>query len=541
MKAVMRIALWMRCFGILVNFLAMSDCLLGQEGETPELQFPFETKLAIESLEGAAGDFFDQQTYPTEAVKVSRPLAEWEPAAAVWLNLAARSMVNNTGVNDFYRELIEVISRYIPVWVGMDENGFPDREIFIQQLLPEKGQISDRYPIIFFDSRIESYWNRDYGPSYAVSEGGGIVFIDAIYRGLESEMALFASSLNDLVDYDLERSLMLFQRYQENGRRVEVAPLFLAKQARESLGLDIDLVRPFLFLHGGDYMTDGSRRVFISQDTLLANGGRKRRLEDTFASFFGCEKLLVLDALPGNAVKHLDLSMKLLAEDVLIMGEPPLVDQNTSRYARSLVKQARRGFEANRAYLEEHAPEIRVIPIPTPPIAQQSREEIVVIVCAQVIQAACTELGLPFDSYWYVEAPGPDFEAVKATVDGRLRELAKRPVSLLNEVDLDILTRFYLGASLESLIEGNVEGTTLYRSYTNSLLVNTIEHGMVILLPRYRPGPSESRETFVGMEQQVESAYRSVYPSATLHWIESDVMVRLGGALHCLSMIVPQG
>lgn len=79
----------------------------------------------------------------------------------------------------------------------------------------------------------------------------------------------------------------------------------------------------------------------------------------------------------------------------------------------------------------------------------------------------------------------------------------------------------------------------IYRSYTNSLIVTNPSLKTLILLPRFNVQEGESQSDYAAMEQEVERAYLSLYPSAQLKLIDSDEITRLGGSIHCMSISVP--
>ncbi|MDQ8204701.1 agmatine deiminase family protein [Pelagicoccus sp. SDUM812003] len=519
------------CLMVLVFFLAQTRSTLGDVFG--------DERVETSSIGAKSYPLFNRQTEPTAPLAAERPVGEWEAASFVWINLSLPSVCKQPEVLAFYREFIEVVSQYLPVVVGLDFQSawsWPRlREELVSDAAAKRGNTH------FFDSRCNSYWTRDYGPGFARAADDSLILVDSMYRGLEDEMDLFASSLNELEGYSPSRNALLFQAFRSNGRRAELAPLRLANVLRQYFGYTVDCVRPKLYLQGGDFLTDGKNRVFISEDTLISNGGRESALAETFRYYFGAKEMHVLSALPGNAVKHLDMNLKFISPNVLLYAEPPKTRKGGSRSSRQLETLATRSLESNIAYLRERCSDVTLVPIPTPPIWEESVEEAMLVLSAQVLQLVCKELDVDFDSYWYVEKPGPDHAEVKEKVDTRLASLVGHPARLSNRSDLNRLTLHYLKEDLDTLIDSRVAGSTVYRTYANALLIQVENGPTVALLPRYRAQEGESSAAFRGWEMQVERAYRLVYPNAKIHWIPTDAMALQGGALHCLAMVVPQG
>jgi agmatine/peptidylarginine deiminase len=69
-----------------------------------------------------------------------------------------------------------------------------------------------------------------------------------------------------------------------------------------------------------------------------------------------------------------------------------------------------------------------------------------------------------------------------------------------------------------------------YRSFVNSLVIRSSD-GVVVLIPRF--------QGVTDMEPEVERAYREVWPDATLHFIDADVLTEDFGGIHCVSVVLP--
>lgn len=81
------------------------------------------------------------------------------------------------------------------------------------------------------------------------------------------------------------------------------------------------------------------------------------------------------------------------------------------------------------------------------------------------------------------------------------------------------------------------QGASLFRSYTNALIVNN--HA---LIPQYRSLPNNQaypdNALLQGYEQAVSQAYQAA--GYQVKWIPSDTWIVSGGAVHCVTMQIPQ-
>ena len=111
------------------------------------------------------------------------------------------------------------------------------------------------------------------------------------------------------------------------------------------------------------------------------------------------------------------------------------------------------------------------------------------------------------------------------TLETSLGQLAKKHNPQLNIVRIPMPAPGYYG------------GSQVFRTYTNSLLVNG-----VALVPRYhRVGFSGEAYLDEALIPAYESTVEQVYQSAGYRvvWVDSDDLIRLQGAVHCVTMQVP--
>lgn len=137
-----------------------------------------------------------------------------------------------------------------------------------------------------------SVWSRDYGPwSGYTNDVDTLITIDWIYnrpRPLDDEVpAAIATQLN--------------------------TPFYQTTTA------------PWDLIHtGGNFMTDGFGTGFSSKLILDENPSKTEAEIDTIMNrFMGINRYVKMDKLPYDVIHHIDMHMKLLDEETLLMGEYP--------------------------------------------------------------------------------------------------------------------------------------------------------------------------------------------------------------------------
>lgn len=145
----------------------------------------------------------------------------------------------------------------------------------------------------FIHAQFNSIWIRDYGPwtAYSVEEDS-LYIIDWIYNR--------PRPLDDLIPG-------IFANYIN-------VPIFAATSPPN------DLVHT-----GGNFMVDGHGTGFASKLILQENPGKTEADIDTITHrFLGLTRFIKMDVLPYDVIHHIDMHMKLLDEETLLVGEYPL-------------------------------------------------------------------------------------------------------------------------------------------------------------------------------------------------------------------------
>ena len=483
--------------------------------------------------------FFGPMTTPTDPIPVQRTIAEWEPAKMLLVSIPTGEALRNQRVFAFYFSLIEAATRYVDVGIARGTADIRQDGLFLDRLRKSglSEQALNRVHII--PSQAQEYWIRDFGPLFGWGQDGQLIAFDSIYRQLAPEIETWNALPADVSSIDVLDDAQGFQDFVASNRHSDVTPLFVAKFIRQEYQYACEVVRPPLHLQGGDYITDGQGAFFVSNDTILANGGRIKDVELIFRTYFGAQKLVVLNAVPGLAAKHLDLLMNHPAPGTFILTRPPELRENATLLNKRLTQELEELQIRNEKALKKHFPEARILTVPMPPAISENRNLIISKARAQVIASVCEEIGVNYLKYTRLKVSDPQRSLVRRKVSEHLSQSMGKKIDIEDLSTMDPVFQNYLGGDLETLVETNVDLGVVYRSYVNSVQITTPEGQRAWLLPRYRAREGEKSEHFVALEQEVEKVYLSIDPEAKLHWIESDVMADQLGAIHCLAMIIP--
>lgn len=154
--------------------------------------------------------------------------------------------------------------------------------------------------VVFVDAESNSIWMRDYG-QWNVYENDveDLAFVDWIYNRPRPDDDVFPQVLSDLLGIPLYETT--------------VAPT--------------DLVNT-----GGNFMVDGFGTGFASELILEENepgnpygvsAKTENQIDDIMDDFMGLNRYIKMPTLPYDGIHHIDMHMKLLDEETILMGEYP--------------------------------------------------------------------------------------------------------------------------------------------------------------------------------------------------------------------------
>ena len=176
---------------------------------------------------------------------------------------------------------------------------------------------------------VENVWIRDYGPHTLYAEDvHQMALVDWMYE-------VPSPIIDTIASYALAEYFNL--------------PLYLTTVAPTSLRLD-----------GGNFLTDGLGRGFSTKRVLEENGNDEFFVDNTMEQFMGIDEYIKFDVLQFDEIHHIDMHMKILDEETILVGEYP---QGVSDWAK---------IEQNIAELQENhvsyfGTPFDIVRIPMPP------------------------------------------------------------------------------------------------------------------------------------------------------------------------------
>ncbi len=461
----------------------------------------------------------------TPPIALDRLANEWEPQKALILSLSLPEAMANFDIARYYINILELAHPYLDIYVFCEHEHGRAYAYFLSLINrhPKGDAILKRTR--FVDSRNLMRWTRDFGPIFGVDRNKQLVAIDFVYRNLFKELEEEALQKDDAV-----RDFMTLQG--------DAMPADVVAMLQANYDIPVNIVRPALSMDGGDFVSDGLGNVFVSTQTLARNGGNREELEAQFRQYFGAKKLHVLESLPGSTVRHLDMILKCIDFETFLIPEyqDPL-EKPLNAYQAELNRAVRDALEKNERYLRKRFPRYRFLKAPMPPILFQSEKEVFVEAKREFIKVLAHERGLRTKA---------EIESINS---GDLVRLEKEVVGLIRDetpgADFATMEGFntvlkqYGQVPLETVMELHADSVTRYRSYINSVFLNSTDNGQAFLLPRFTSSNPKEMERFKRWEAQVVAVYKSVWPQANIHWVNCDSMVSDLGFLHCTTITVP--
>lgn len=214
-----------------------------------------------------------------------RTVAEWEEMQAV--------IISWKGFNSILSEIISSLKEAVDVFIVCDD------ETSVKMHLDNQG-IDYSENVFFYEIPSNSIWVRDYGPNSAyLKETGELVWIDWIYNR---------------------------PRYKDNDVPTELGKL-LGIEVYSTNESPEDLVNT-----GGNFMSDGLGTGFSSDLVLDENGPfnnygfsnhSEEEVDEIMNTYMGIDNYIKMQALPYDLIHHIDMHMKLLDEETILVGQYP--------------------------------------------------------------------------------------------------------------------------------------------------------------------------------------------------------------------------
>ena len=264
---------------LLFVFLVLSNWVLAQTENLPNAMTPDEVKAipAYNQSRAATGITVP----PSSAV---RTMAEWEEIQSLVIAWEGYSGILSQ-ITDIAQEECEVI-------IVCDDSNI------VKNVLTGNGV--PLHNVSYIETASNSIWMRDYG--------GNTVYkneVDSLY----------------LVDWIYNRPRAADDEVPDAVANFKNIPLYQTTQA------------PYSLVHtGGNFMTDGFGTGFSSNLVLDENaaGGlfnpenlTEAQIDQRMNLFMGIDEYIKMEVLPYDGIHHIDMHMKLLDEETLLVSEYP--------------------------------------------------------------------------------------------------------------------------------------------------------------------------------------------------------------------------
>ena len=281
-----RIQLYMRLL-----FTCLALCFIGSNALTAQFVTPpnysteDEANLGITPIESVIDGITDPPNFDV------RPMAEWEEIQSLIITWAGFNSINKN-IARYAKEECEVI-------ILSDEPTATENYLLGNNA---GGPLNNLDNITIIDANYDSIWGRDYG--------GNTCYRDDVEEPI-------------LVDW-------IYNRVRPND---DVTPAVIANYK----GIDLyETTEPpyDLMSTGGNFMSDGYKNGFSSNLVLEENEGgffnglnhpdhTEEEIDEIMELYMGIENYIKMESLPFDLIHHIDMHMKLLDEETIIVGKYP--------------------------------------------------------------------------------------------------------------------------------------------------------------------------------------------------------------------------
>lgn len=271
-----------------ILFLA-GTALFAQQQGLPHLLAPSEIPLIPAYRDSRASASRGIETPPTF---VPRTMAEWEEVQSL--------VVAWTSYPGILKQIVRAAALECEVIIVTDDQSGVTSYLANTS---NGGPVTDLSNITFLNADFNSVWCRDYGPECIYqNEVDSLFLLDWIYNR--------PRPLDDALSDEIGAA-----------KNIEV---YSTTQA------------PYDLVHtGGNFMADGFGTAFSSELVFEENGPggqfnqtvkTEQEVRDLMEQWMGIQqgRYVVMNALPYDGINHIDMHMKLLDEETLLIGEFPV-------------------------------------------------------------------------------------------------------------------------------------------------------------------------------------------------------------------------
>ena len=259
-----------------------------------------------------------------------------------------------------------------------------------------------------------------------------------------------------------------------------------AFQKLQSLSVtNATLLQSSFEVEGGNLIADSNGVCVSSARVLLTNNMSEQEVSNLYANVYGCKKTIILEMLPYEMTRHVDLFFSFAAEKTILLG----------MYSQKAGNDSFMVTQANRNKLKRELPHYRIVEVPMPsfcPVDASGKPTD----CAETLRREC-----PFDKMKSQYNGGPECS---------LRSLSKCNSYLVDSHFFSCVYPF-----------GHVS-----RSHLNMFYMNGEVH-----VPTYAEDSS--------VEQGAIRVIQSAIGVKRIITHQVDAMAKLGGSLHCVTKEIP--
>ncbi len=224
--------------------------------------------------------------YTTPPVSEVRTPAEWEEIDGLCIRW------EGTWVRPLLREIVRNAAEEVTVYIVTESQNS------VSSYLNQYGV--DQTNVVYVDEPSNSIWFRDYGQWNVYTEDvDSLLWVDWIYNRPRPQDDVVPVALADLLD------IPLYQTTEQ----------------------PYDLVNT-----GGNFMVDGFGTAFASELVLEENDATndfgqsnhsEANVDQIMEDFMGIERYIKMPTLPYDGIHHIDMHMKLLDEETILLGQYP--------------------------------------------------------------------------------------------------------------------------------------------------------------------------------------------------------------------------
>lgn len=230
--------------------------------------------------------FVDVKSFTTPPTSPVRNMGQWEEIQALTITWISYPSV----LKEIVRAARLETQVYIVCGPQCPQTGYPDSTSIKNYLTTNSIPLSN---VHFIQTRCDAVWIRDYmANSCYVNDVDSLILVDWKYN---------------------------------RPTRVDDDTIPRAIARKLNIPLYETTVTPNKVVHtGGNYMSDGLGTAFSSKLVLNENSTMtETQINTVMSNFMGINRYIKMETLPYDGIHHIDMHMKLLNEETLLVGEYP--------------------------------------------------------------------------------------------------------------------------------------------------------------------------------------------------------------------------